>query len=694
MNVDPDVVDVDPDVVDDYFDSLKSRNKKIFKCNGLTKIDRDLIKLLPQWLQKQTPSINKVYLNNNYLNDDYEDTIASILKDPSVQFVNLNCNQFEGHLIGKSLVNNDSVNDLRICQNHICGTTICDSLKSNRKLQTLHIGQNSLRHEGGTQIGQSLETNKHLKILMLNNNELGPRGAVAIGQSLRTNNTLEELNLNTNQLGVESGNALGDGLHHNKSLRKLDLYCNNLYPGGAKRIGNALNTNSHLNELNLIKNKLDSEDGIALGEGLKNNNTLEKFHISYNLLGLEGGIPILSSLQTNSLLELKMDYTLLGPKAGVVIAQALRNNRTLQKFSINGNKLDYLSGIAIGQSLQTNNSLQELDLTNNNLGNDGALGIVQGIEKNRTSRITTLKLSNNNITRLPAELNRCRLNVFHYWGNPIDYIPPHVRRWLGRFQQQQNVRIHLDSQNVHNSQIQQCIRDSLNKIMNATERPKYQTLDEVRRAILDDNILSPQCKSQLIEYALDTSEHTSLEITFCEALQYVLTRIDMNQNRDEIKRILNREMSDALCMCFTGRISRLLNCLTVLDPLVHIHIVNLNDMFTNVGIRLMENAKYTTDAHQKQFEKELVEDYGYEMTHIFRNELEQKFYSEIEYFYDTYESQVQVKSNSKSESTSSSDTTSSLGKKRKFKESSEDSDDGDDETRKKQKVCNDKEDKK
>ena len=85
MNVDPDVVDVDPDVVDDYFDSLKSRNKKIFKCNGFTKIDRDLIKLLPQWLQKQTPSINKVYLNNNYLNDDYEDTIASILKDPSVQ---------------------------------------------------------------------------------------------------------------------------------------------------------------------------------------------------------------------------------------------------------------------------------------------------------------------------------------------------------------------------------------------------------------------------------------------------------------------------------------------------------------------------------------------------------------------------------------------------------------------------------
>ena len=52
------------------------------------------------------------------------------------------------------------------------------------------------------------------------------------------------------------------------------------------------------------------------------------------------------------------------------------------------------------------------------------------------------------------------------------------------------------------------------------------------------------------------------------------------ENSDSIKAILNQEMTDALCMCFTGRISRLLNCLTGIDSLVHVHIVNLNDMFT------------------------------------------------------------------------------------------------------------------
>ena len=167
-------------------------------------------------------------------------------------------------------------------------------------------------------------------------------------------------------------------------------------------------------------------------------------------------------------------------------------------------------------------------------------------------------------------------------------------------------------------------------------------MDEVRNVILNDSILSAQCKTQLIEYALDNSEHTGLGITFCEALQYVFTRIDVSEESgDEIKRILNQEMTDALCMCFTGRISRLLNCLTAIDPLVHIHIVNLNDMFRNIGERLIKEDQYTTEAHRIQFEKELQEDYGYELTEEFRKELEEKFYCAIEDFYETFKTDLE-----------------------------------------------------
>ena len=220
-------------------------------------------------------------------------------------------------------------------------------------------------------------------------------------------------------------------------------------------------------------------------------------------------------------------------------------------------------------------------------------------------------------------------------------------------------------------------------------------MDEVSNVIINDSILSEKCKAQLIEYASDKNEHIGLGITFCEALQYVFTRIDQNKARDEIKKILNAEMKDALCMCFTGRISRLVNCLTAIDPLVHIHIVNLNEMFINVGKRLIDINKYSTDDHQKTFEKELQDDYGYEMTTEFQNQLKENFYCEIDYFYETYASVVQVQNYDKSGSTSlSSDVKSSLvGSKRTFKESSFSEanieDECDDELRKKQKVKQD-----
>ena len=141
----------------------------------------------------------------------------------------------------------------------------------------------------------------------------------------------------------------------------------------------------------------------------------------------------------------------------------------------------------------------------------------------------------------------------------------------------------------------------------------------------------------MIEYALDPTEHSGLGVTFAEALQYVFTRIDVNENGHEIKRISNEEMSDALCMCFTGRISRLLNCLTAMDPLVHIHILTLSDIFTDVGKRLINEGNYTSETHQSQYENELQNDYGYELTEEFRKQLEEKFYSHLEYFYDNYD---------------------------------------------------------
>ena len=73
-------------------------------------------------------------------------------------------------------------------------------------------------------------------------------------------------------------------------------------------------------------------------------------------------------------------------------------------------------------------------------------------------------------------------------------------------------------------------------------------------------------------------------------------------------------------------------------------------MFINVGKRLIKEDKYTTEAHQAQFEKELQEDYGYELTEEFQGILEKDYYSQLEIFYDVFEPQVKSSNTNQGES--------------------------------------------
>ena len=200
-----------------------------------------------------------------------------------------------------------------------------------------------------------------------------------------------------------------------------------------------------------------------------------------------------------------------------------------------------------------------------------------------------MDLSSNNITRLPASLAQNRtITTFYYHDNPIDYIPPSVQRWLDRFQQQQNANIYNDSQNVHNRRIQQCVSDSMERIMNEGP-PCYESIEQVHDVIVKDEVLTEECKQALIQYAADTHVHSELGLTFGEALRYVFSRIESNPNAEGIKGVLNQEMSDSLCKCFTGRITRLINCLNALDPLVEINLLSENEMINMVCKQVYES---------------------------------------------------------------------------------------------------------
>jgi hypothetical protein len=90
----------------------------------------------------------------------------------------------------------------------------------------------------------------------------------------------------------------------------------------------------------------------------------------------------------------------------------------------------------------------------------------------------------------------------------------------------------------------------------------------------------------------------------------VWTLINKLDTKDAIKQILNTEISDSECKCFTGRISRLINCLNGFTDLVNINIDD-NQQIGNIIIiiknQLFLNNNYSIEKHKELVIKELKE---------------------------------------------------------------------------------------
>ena len=84
----------------------------------------------------------------------------------------------------------------------------------------------------------------------------------------------------------------------------------------------------------------------------------------------------------------------------------------------------------------------------------------------------------------------------------------------------------------------------------------------------------------------------------------------IKEDTNEIKRILNTEISDSQCKCFTGRMSRLVNCLNGFDDLVNIKISDneqIGNVITVIKEKLCSENKYDVDLHRELATKELTE---------------------------------------------------------------------------------------
>ena len=221
---------------------------------------------------------------------------------------------------------------------------------------------------------------------------------------------------------------------------------------------------------------------------------------------------------------------------------------------------------------------------------------------NNLTKLTLVSCSYNQIRSLGPINNLINLETFYYSNNPIEYIPPDIVRRLDIIKNNQN--IYNDSQSVHNHNIQESIRKSIQNILNI--KP---IITDLHNFILNDDILTSKTKEILFDYIDCKDIHSTLNITFEELLLHVINRIEKSDHKPEIKSVLNVEMLDSECKCFTGRISRLINCLNGFDELVEINISEneqIGQIISLVKDQLILKGKYTIENHKSIVKEELL----------------------------------------------------------------------------------------
>jgi Leucine-rich repeat (LRR) protein len=158
----------------------------------------------------------------------------------------------------------------------------------------------------------------------------------------------------------------------------------------------------------------------------------------------------------------------------------------------------------------------------------------------------------NEITSLPISILNCNLQYIEYKTNRIELtnnMNPIIKRFLDRVDN----GIYNNTESVHYNSIQESIKQSIMNLLNDKPKEKYN--------FIEDPDLSPECKQILSQYCELKDVHSTLGVTFEEVLNLVLNRINNHENRSEILKVLEIEMNDSMCKCFTGRISRLVNVL-------------------------------------------------------------------------------------------------------------------------------------
>ena len=217
----------------------------------------------------------------------------------------------------------------------------------------------------------------------------------------------------------------------------------------------------------------------------------------------------------------------------------------------------------------------------------------------------------NNIVEIPDSIQQLEnIEVLSLKDNEIRNYSHDTFRWLLRknaILPDNLPTLYDDLQNVHDSSIQQSLVVSIeNLFQDELKISKDQMIDDIS---FYDIILSLDVVEYIIDQNNNTEKHTILDCTFIDVLLYVWNYIIQQDDNDELKQLLNDEIERSMDLCFTGRISNLVNVLTGYRDDINIGITELEHK-NNLMITARNN--YRTVREQIQFIQRTFEENGYD----------------------------------------------------------------------------------
>lgn len=227
--------------------------------------------------------------------------------------------------------------------------------------------------------------------------------------------------------------------------------------------------------------------------------------------------------------------------------------------------------------------------------------------------LVRLNISNNRITLLPVNIINARnLEIFAFDNNPILSIHPFVRRFIDNVVNPEKKNLYSDNQNIHNPTMQKGFVESAKNLINLSMTIES---DQVVSQILNDTVLTDECKHEICSMYQCDEIQMVLNIKYKDMFEYVWTFIHNYGNFDEetkkeIKKIMNSDIIYVKNLCFTGKITQVVNCLSGFTPLVSMQISeneDIGNIIINVKKQLIISAEYSVEKHRELAKAKLME---------------------------------------------------------------------------------------